>query len=477
MDRSPLSFFSIPKLSPTLSSLLTITGITTVILFICSAVRHALFNSNGWDVGIFDQAIYLISIGKPPFSTFLDFHILGDHAAFIFYPLALLYKIYPDIHWLFAVQSLVLASGALPTWLLCRQAGLEEKQSRIMAIAYLLYPLVFNINLFDFHADIFVLPGILWAVFLARSNQIWWFCGVIAIILSCKGALALTVASLGFWLLVFEKKRLAGSIALVVGIIWFLVAIKIIIPYFGTEAADLDRHLNRYSHLGQGFAEIAQNLVTNPGLLLGSTFNLANFGYLFLIFAPLGWGISSAYLTPMVGAIPALAMNLLTTYQAQKDLIHQYSLPILPFIILSVISAWAADRLWLKKEKLILIWSIIAFAALAKYGYFWSIYLRNLNTLAETKTAITLVSPASKVLTNSEISPHLTHREIIRMGDSPNIDFTAYDQILLNIRYSSYSSPDGAARKLVQKIRATPGYKLVYRQNRVFLFNKESLKP
>jgi uncharacterized membrane protein len=179
----------------------------------------------------------------------------------------------------------------------------------------------------------------------------------------------------------------------------------------------------------------------------------------------------------MVGAIPALAMNLLTTYQAQKDLIHQYSLPILPFIILSVISAWAADRLWLKKEKLILIWSIIAFAALAKYGYFWSIYLRNLNTLAETKTAITLVSPASKVLTNSEISPHLTHREIIRMGDSPNIDFTAYDQILLNIRYSSYSSPDGAARKLVQKIRATPGYKLVYRQNRVFLFNKESLEP
>jgi len=480
MVRSLLSSLSadksIGKLNPQIYPLLITTGIATFILFICSAIRHALFNSNGWDLGIFDQAIYLISIGKSPFSTFLDFHILGDHAAFIFYPLALFYKIYPDVHWLFALQSLVLTTGTIPTWLLSRQAGLTEKQSLTMAIAYLLYPLVFNINLFDFHPDVVVLPGILWAVFAARNNSIWWFCGVIALILSCKGALALTVVGLGFWLVVFEKKKLAGAIALVAGIIWFLIAIKGIIPYFGTEAANLDRHLNRYAHLGKDFAEITQNLVTNPGLLLGSIFNIANFGYLVLILAPLAWGISLGHLAPLVGAIPALAINLLTTYQAQKDLVHQYSLPILPFIILSVISAFAAGKTWLKKDKLIMLWSIITFAALAKYGYFWSIYLRNLDTLTETRSAIALVSPAGSILTNSEISPHLSHREVIRMGDNENINFTPYDHILLNVRYSSYSSPPEIARKLVQKIRQNPGYKLIYRQNRVFLFTKEPIK-
>jgi len=113
---------------------------------------------------------------------------------------------------------------------------------------------------------------------------------------------------------------------------------------------------------------------------------------------------------------------------------------------------------------------------LAKYGYFWSIYLRNVDTLSETHAAIALVSPTGSVLTNSEISPHLTHRDVVAMGDNENINFVGYDQILLNARYSSYASPPEVARKLIQKIRTNPEYKLIYRQNRVFLFTKESGK-
>jgi uncharacterized membrane protein len=76
--------------------------------FICSSLRHALFQSTAFDLGIFDQAVYLISRNLPPISTFTGFHILGDHAAIIFYPIAILYKIYPDVHWLFAIQALTL---------------------------------------------------------------------------------------------------------------------------------------------------------------------------------------------------------------------------------------------------------------------------------------------------------------------------------------------------------------------------------
>jgi len=82
----------------------------------CSALRHVLLQSSAFDLGIFDQAVYLISQGKTPISSFMGFYILGDHAALIFYPLALLYKIYPSVYWLFAVQAISLASGAIPTW-------------------------------------------------------------------------------------------------------------------------------------------------------------------------------------------------------------------------------------------------------------------------------------------------------------------------------------------------------------------------
>ncbi|MEM7757868.1 MAG: DUF2079 domain-containing protein, partial [Cyanobacteria bacterium P01_A01_bin.40] len=62
-------------------------AISTLVLLICSSVRHGLFQSS-FDLAIFDNAVYLISQGQTPFITFRNLHILGDHAAWIVYPLA-----------------------------------------------------------------------------------------------------------------------------------------------------------------------------------------------------------------------------------------------------------------------------------------------------------------------------------------------------------------------------------------------------
>jgi uncharacterized membrane protein len=50
-------------------------GISALVLFASSSLRHELFQSTAWDLGIFDQAVYLISQGKAPISSFLGFHI------------------------------------------------------------------------------------------------------------------------------------------------------------------------------------------------------------------------------------------------------------------------------------------------------------------------------------------------------------------------------------------------------------------
>jgi uncharacterized membrane protein len=51
-------------------------SISTLVLFICSSVRHELFHSTAFDLGIFDQAIYLISQGKEPLLRSKDFTFL-----------------------------------------------------------------------------------------------------------------------------------------------------------------------------------------------------------------------------------------------------------------------------------------------------------------------------------------------------------------------------------------------------------------
>ena len=40
---------------------------------------------------------YLVNQGLPPTSSILGFHLLGDNAAFILYPIALLYKTHSDV--------------------------------------------------------------------------------------------------------------------------------------------------------------------------------------------------------------------------------------------------------------------------------------------------------------------------------------------------------------------------------------------
>jgi uncharacterized membrane protein len=448
-------------------------GISALVLLISSSLRHLLFQSTAWDLGIFDQAIYLISQGQKPISSFLGFHILGDHAALVFYPLALLYKIYPSVYWLFAVQAVALAIGALPIWHLARQAGLKDSQALAIASAYLLYPLVFNINLFDFHPDVIAIPALLVAVWTAREGQIWWFCLSLLLVFVCKEVLSLTVVALGVWLLLFEKRRLYGAIAIVSGISWFVIATKGIIPFFGGTAASVDRHINRYSYLGHSFPEIFKNLLFHPGLILEKVFSVDNLFYLVLLLAPVIWGFSLSGIKPLIGAVPTLAINLLAEDPLQKDLIHQYSLAAVPFLFLVVIQTLATGQGLLRNKRTVILWSLIAFLALAKFGYFWSRYLVSLDNWQATHQAIALVQKGS-VYTTSEISPHLSQRKLINLtnANSSPVNLNLFDYVLLNVRHPGWASSQAFANSLVSQLKKQQTFKLSYERDDVYLFVK-----
>lgn len=451
---------------------LAISGVAAMILCVCSSLRHALFQSNALDLGYFDQAIYLISQGQTPIVSFWGYHFLGGHADWIVYLLALLYKIYPDVHWLFAVQAVALALGALPTWYLAIQAGLKQTQATAMAGVYLLYPLIFNLNLFDFHPEVMALPALLGAILAARRDQVGWFCAAICFILGCRDALSLTVAAMGFWLIVFEKKRLCGAIALFAGVGWFLIATQVLIPYFRPDGVEAVR---RYGYLGNSVLEIAQNLLLKPGLVLGKVFTLANLEYLCLLLVPIIWGLSPQFLTPLVGAIPTLAMNLITDYQPQKDLVHQYSLPALPFLLVAVIATLAAGKGWLRNRRGIILWSLVSFFALAKFGYFGSRYLDSLDTWLATREAVAQVETQGSVLTASQIAPHLTHRPVVKLAikGTESTNLSEFEYVLLNLPHPGFGSTPEVVATLLERLRNASEFQLTYQRDDVYLYRKK----
>ncbi|MEG3976343.1 DUF2079 domain-containing protein [Microcoleus sp. herbarium8] len=501
--------------------------VTTIILFIASSVRHALFHSTAFDLAIFDQAIYLISQNQTPFSSLMAINILGDHVAFIFYPLALLYKIYPDVHWLLFVQAVSLALGAWPCWSLARQAGLNESKAIAIAAVYLLYPAVFNVNLFDFHPEVIAVPAILAAILAARLDKILWFCAATVLILSCKAVLSLTVVMMGVWLFFFEKKSRCGLIAIFLGAAWFLIATQAIVPYFnqGKQHAGI----GRYQYLGNSVFEIAINLILKPNLILGRFFSADTLGYLILLFLPVIWWLSPRHLSPLIGASPMLLMNILSDIDAQRDLIHQYSVPIFPFLLTAVIST-LADRqkrasnfwknagnylwnhrhltpriwkpvskrisiksvkhIWMRRlsihrswrwgkllfanlSKSLILWSLLSFLILAKYGYFGTIYLESLDTWQATRQAINRVETKGNVLTDNSLATHLAHRKTIKLlhqvanGQSLN----EFEYVLLNLRHPWPDTADTAVSVAAQ-LKKSPEFKISYHEDDVFLFQK-----
>ena len=465
---APLS----PSFWPT-PALRWLVGLSFGVLLAYSAARHGLFHSTAYDLGYFDQATYLISQGQSPIVSFWGYHFLGGHGDWILYLVAGLYRIYPTVYWLLGLQAGALALGAVPVWHLAQQAGLSAAMATTLAGVYLLQPLVFNVNLFDFHAEVLALPMLMGAVWAARAGHIGWFVGALVFILGCRDSLSLTVAALGVWLGWCEKRRICGAIAFTLGLAWFLIVTQAVIPHFrpaGIEA------VGRYADLGDSIPAILQNLLLHPALLLRRLLTLENFYYFCLLLSPLIWGLSLRHLAPLIGAIPPLALNLLTDFQAQKDIVHQYSLPILPFLLLTVISTVAAGHGWWRSRRAMILWALLGFVCLAKPSYIVIRYLDTLDTWQATRSAIGQVQPQAKVLTTAEIAPHLTHRTTLKLA-TQRTDLTNladFDAVLLNVRHPGWESSPTLAIGLVQRLQADRRFKLAFQQDDVFLFVKAS---
>lgn len=508
-------------------SIWKIIGIATIILFLYSSLRHFLFQSTAYDLGIYDQIIYLMSQGSQPISSFLGFHFLGDHGALAIYPLVFLYKLYPTVYWLFLVQAVCLASAGGITWKLARLSGLNQPLALAVAIAYLLYPEIFNINLFDFHPDVLAVPALFGAVLAAKQKQFLWFLVAILWILSCKAVFSLTVIAIGFWLIFFEQRRFSGMIAIALGIAWFLLVTQIMIPFYsGQEAAGV----SRYPYLGNSVLEVIANTLVKPQLIIGKLFSIDSLVYLLELSVAVIWWLNPQKFIALIPAIPTLLLNILSIDPMQRSLIYQYSLPALPFLFLVMIRTLAAEkpglgnglwRLWNQFQKntppyppllregkeagenisshpplvrggrggfsshlftiphpklpqWIVLWSSLIFLLWGDHTQVLG-YFTRIDNWSATRNAVAEIQTQGGVLTDNRLAPHFTHRQTIKLLNqvSPDFDLKEFDYVILNLRHPWPDTKD-LGEKYTQQLKQKSNFKLSYQQNDVLVFKRIS---
>ena len=112
-----------------------------------------------FDLGIFDQAVWLISQGETPFVTTRGLHILGDHFSILLYLLGPIYRLFPHPKTLLTLQTLAMALGAIPAYGLARKRLGGESYGLLFGLVYLLHPAHQWSITYEFHPDTFANPS------------------------------------------------------------------------------------------------------------------------------------------------------------------------------------------------------------------------------------------------------------------------------------------------------------------------------
>jgi len=131
-----------------------------IIMVYLTFSRYYSFSSSAWDLGIFNQACYTTLHGKIFYYTAELYAnpggcILGAHFSPILFAVIPFYAIYPSPESLLTIQTIVLAIGAYPVFLIAKKVLKSENIALLFSILYLAYPHLHSVNIFDFHPDAF----------------------------------------------------------------------------------------------------------------------------------------------------------------------------------------------------------------------------------------------------------------------------------------------------------------------------------
>jgi uncharacterized membrane protein len=264
----------ISRLKFDLSSLIVLILIVVYsTIFSCITIeRYYAFRTTGWDLGIAMQILWNTIHGKPFYYTYeLNIAPSGNFLALHFAPIYLLlapfYALLPRAETLLALQSLVLAFGALLLYLLSKKVLNSRQIAIAIATIYLLYPPLHGVNWFDFHSEAFIPLFVILLYYAIEKRNIPLF--YVSLLLSWT-TITLTpilVSAITFFSLIKHRKeaklRYHLILATILSLLYFYSAYwfsNTFLRYCGEEAFEL----RAWSAWGQSLGEIMFNVVTRP---------------------------------------------------------------------------------------------------------------------------------------------------------------------------------------------------------------------
>jgi len=241
-------------------ALLSILFFSAIYAFM-SVNNHRLFETQGWDLAVFDNGMWQWSRFKFPFSSFHNLPWLADHFHLILVTLTPFYWIWSDARVLLIAQAFLISFGALPLYYLSKKVTKNRLFSLTIILGYLLY---FSLqwHMFSGFHELTFLPITLGGVMYfweKRSWKLYWIFFALALLV--KEEVGFLLAAFALWeAIVNRKERRVAIVSLAVGLGFSLLMIYKVMPAIGDQPY---RHLG-YGTFGETPHEVFVNVIKNP---------------------------------------------------------------------------------------------------------------------------------------------------------------------------------------------------------------------
>lgn len=385
--------------------------------------QQSNFGTFGFDMGIHDQGIWLLSRFKEPYVTVVGRNYMGHHTNLISLLFVPLYWVGGGPHALYAVETIWMAVGAVPVWLLARDRLGNPWLGLVLAAAYLLYPSLEWINWWHFHPDALMITPLLFAYWLATRCRWRWFAVAVVAALLCKEDAALAIVGLGL-VLVWQRQRRVGGLTAAVGVVWFILAVRVAIPAFnGGEQAFYE---SMFPTLGNDMGEIILNLARHPSRFLDLATLPERITYYRRLLIPVALAPLVALPMLLVGA-PQMAINVSAGSLPTYDFRFHYSAAVVAAVFLATVEG--CRRLGQRPALARFVVGVVGATSLAS-NVAWSpspigadydtgIWARSSPRVAVLQAAVRSVPPDAGVSASYTLVPHLTHRVTIYEFPNP----------------------------------------------------------
>ena len=376
-----------------------------------SLSKHHDYATFGFDLGIFDQGVWLLSRFKDPFVTVRGLDLFGDHTSFILVLLAPLYWVFSSSSTLLVAQTIALGAGGLIVWLLARDQLRHEILASLLTVAYLVNPALGFTNLENFHPDSFEIPLALAVLFyMIRRRWLGYTISLVALLL-VKEDVALMTFALGIYIAIRYDRKIgiltsAGSLA------WLGVVLFVIFPALnGTGTLYASRVAGDFGGVGG----LVRATVTHPWDVIAVAFSGAKPWYLWQMSAPLAGMFLLAPGMTLVALLPLLS-NLLSAFPYQHQIEFHYGTLIIPVWVTATIvgiARFKAARLRLGAVLVVTAASLVTALLWGPLGSPPALVATPSARSEAIGEAIEMVPADAAVSAAYFAVPHLSHREHI----------------------------------------------------------------